>query len=188
MVLKSVLDNRTHICMYIAHSVEDIQLIMVASPAFACAALGLTISLKKTKAMFTPAPGEPYNEPKIVINDTRLDVVDTFVYFGNTLSREGSLDAEIHLRIQKTSVAFGKLEKRVWSDRTISLNTKISVYKSCILTTLLYSSETWTTYRRHLKWLERFHQKCLRRILRISWQTYTPDPEILFIADQVLEH
>ena len=83
--------------------------------------------------MLTPAPGEPYNEPKIVINDTRLDVVDTFVYLGSTLSRDGSLDAEIHLRIQIASVAFGKLEKRVWSDRTISLKTKISLYKSYVL-------------------------------------------------------
>ena len=107
--------------------------------------------------MFTPAPGELCNEPNIVINDTRLDVVDTFVYLGSTLSGDGSLDAEIHLRIQKSSVAFGKLEKRVLSDRIIYLKTKISVYKSCVLTTLLYSSETWTTYRRRLKWLERFH-------------------------------
>ena len=61
-----------------------------------CTAFGLTISLKKTKAMFTPAPGVPYNELNIVINDTRLDVVDTFVYrIGNTLSRNGSLDTEI---------------------------------------------------------------------------------------------
>ena len=112
-----------------------------------CTAFGLTISLKKTKAMFTPAPGEPYNELNIVINDTRLDVVDTFVYRnGNTLSRNGSLETEIRLRIQKAYVAFGKLEKRVWSDRTISLKTKISVYESCVLTTFLYSSETWTTY------------------------------------------
>ena len=101
--------------------------------SFACTAFGLTISLKRTKAMFTSAPGEPYNEPKIVINDTRLDVVDTFVYLGSTLSRDGSLDAEIHLRIQIASVAFGKLEKRVWSDRTISLKTKIGLYKSYVL-------------------------------------------------------
>ena len=98
--------------------------------------------LKKTKALFTPAPGEPFSGPNIAINDIRLDAVGTFVYFGSTLFRGGSLDAEIHLCIQKASVAFGKLEKRVWSDRTMSLKTKINVYKSCVLTTLLYSSET----------------------------------------------
>ena len=55
---------------FIAHSVEDMQLIMDRF-SFACTAFGLTISLKKTKAMFTPAQGEPYNEPNIVVNDTR---------------------------------------------------------------------------------------------------------------------
>ena len=78
-------------------------------------------------------------------------------------------------RVQKASVAFGKLESRVWSDRGITIRTKTSVYKTCVLTSLLYSSETWTLYRRHIKWLERFHQKCLRRILNISWQSLTPD-------------
>ena len=67
--------------------------------------------------------------------------MDTFVYLGSAISRECSLDAEINLRIQKASTAFGKLEKRVWSDRGITIKTKISVYSSCIFTALLYSSE-----------------------------------------------
>ena len=37
-------------------------------------------------------------------------------------------------------------------------------------TTLLYECETWTTYRRHLKCLEKYNQRCLRRILKIRWQ------------------
>ena len=84
----------------------------------ACNAFGLNISLKKTKAMFIPAPGEPYIEPNITVICARLDVVDTFVYLENTVSRDGSLNAEIYWCISKASVAFGKLEKRVWADRT----------------------------------------------------------------------
>ena len=167
---------------FVTHSEDDMQHIMDRFSA-ACISFGLTISLKKTKVMFTPAPGEPYTKPDIFVNNTRLDVVDTFVYLGSTLSRDGSLDSEINVRIQKASVAFGNLEKRVWSDRGISTKTKINVYQTCVVTTLLYSSETWTTYRRHLKWLERCHQKCLRRILNIKWQTLTPDTEVLSRAD-----
>ena len=89
----------------------------------------------------------------------------------------------LNLRTQKASTAFGKLEKRVWSDRGITIKTKISVYSTCILTALLYSSECWTTHQRHLKQLERFHQKCLRRILNIKWQSLTPDTAILQIAE-----
>ena len=133
--------------------------------------------------MFTPAPGEPYIEPNIAVNGTRLDVVDTFVYLGSTVLRDSSLDAEIDSRISKAFVAFGKLEKRVWADPDITINTKISVYRTCVLAVLVYSAETWTTHKRHIKLLEHFHQKCLRCILNIKWQTYTPDTTMLESAE-----
>ena len=163
---------------FVAHTEADMQIIL-DNFSEACDAFGLKISLKKTKVMFTPAPGEPYIEPNIAVNATRLDVVDTFVYLGSTLSRDGCLDAEIYARIQKASVAFGKLEKRVWSDRGLTINTKVDVYRTCVLTTLLYAAETWTTHQRHVKILEHFHLKCLRRILNINWQSYTPDTTVL---------
>ena len=89
----------------------------------------------------------------------------------------------MYSRISKASIAFGKLEKRVWADREITINTKISVYRTCVITVLLYSAETWTTHKKHIKLLERFHQKCLRRILNIKWQTQTPDTTVLEKAE-----
>ena len=166
---------------FVAHTEADMQHIMDLFSA-SCEAFGLTISLNKTKAMFTPAPGEPYIEPSILVNGTRLGVVEKFVYLGSTLTRDGSLDAEIYQRIQKASVAFGKLEKRLWSVRDITNHTKICVYRACILTTLLYASETWTLLRKHIKILERFQQKCLRRILNIKWESRTPDTDVLVSA------
>ena len=114
--------------------------------------------------MFTPVPGKLYKEPIILVKGTRMEVVDTFLYLGSTISRNDALDAEILSRIQKASVAFGNLESRVWSDRGINIRTKVSVYKTSVLTTLLYSSETWTMHRRHIQWLERFHEECLKCI------------------------
>ena len=105
--------------------------------------------------------------------------MNSFAYLGSTLSRNGSLDAEISRRIAKASTAFGKLEKRVWSDRGITTNTKLSVYEACVLTVLLYGSETWTTYRQHVNLLKKFHQNCIRRILNIEWRSYTPDNVVL---------
>ena len=113
----------------------------------ACLAFGLTINLKKTKVMYTPPIGQVYVEPKITVEGNRLGVVDSFVYLGSTLSRNGSLDAEISRRIAKASTALGKLEKRVWSDRGITTNTNLSIYEASVLTVLLYGSETWTTYK-----------------------------------------
>ena len=53
------------------------------------------------------------------------------------------------------------------------------------VTCLLYSCETWVVYRRHLKQLERFHQRCLRSILGIHWITHTPDTEVLEKANTI---
>ena len=83
---------------FVAHTEEVMQTLMDRFSE-ACTAFGLTISLKKPKVMFTPTTGEPYTEPNIMVNGTRLGVVNTLVYLGSNISRDGSLDAEIHTRI-----------------------------------------------------------------------------------------
>ena len=44
------------------------------------------------------------------------------------------------------------------------------MYQACVLSTLLYGSESWTTYARQENRLESFHLRCLRRVLGITWQ------------------
>ena len=145
----------------------------------ACTALGLTISHKKTVVLYQPAPGEHYKEPSIYVYGKRLVAVSKFVYLGSTLSLSGSIDEEVCLRISKANDAFGRLNKRLWNRHEISLKTKIKVYGACVLTALLYACETWTTYRKHTKRLERFHQQCLRKILGVRWEMYLSDVEVL---------
>ena len=53
------------------------------------------------------------------------------------------------------------------------------MYRAVVLTTLLYGSETWVTYRHHLRLLERFHQRCLRIILNIHWRDFVTNVEVL---------
>ena len=145
----------------------------------ACDGFGLKINLKKTKVMFTSPPGEEYIEPNILVNGTRLDVVNVFVYLGSVLSKDASLDAEVYAHIQKAFVAFGRLERRLWNDHGLTINTKVDVYMACVVTVLLYAAETWTIHQRHIRVLEHFHLKSLRRILDIKWQMHTPDTELL---------
>ena len=49
------------------------------------------------------------------------------MYLSSIVSRDGSLDAEISLHIQRVSTAFGALEKQPWCDCWVSVKTKISV-------------------------------------------------------------
>ena len=121
----------------------------------------------------------------ICTDGKKLKVVDKFTYLGSTINRFCSLDDEIALRLKKATGAFSALKHRVWSQRGLKKSTKLVVYSACVLTCLLYSCETWVVYRRHLKQLERFHQRCLRSILGILWNTYTPDTEVLEKANTI---
>ena len=80
-----------------------------------------------------------------------------------------SLDKELTIRIAKASTAFGRLNKRLWKNNNIRLDTKIQVYRAVVLSTLLYGCETWTLKQQDIKRLEKFHQKSLRRIANIKW-------------------
>ena len=86
-----------------------------------CDSYDLTISIKKTEAVYQPAPGKPYKEPTITVKGQRLQVVDKFTYLGSTLSRVVHIDDEVNARIAKASAAFGRLRGSIWDRSGISL-------------------------------------------------------------------
>ena len=139
---------------------------------------GLTISVKKTVVMGQDVPSPPV----ITLNNTPLEVVDKFCYLGSSVSENASLDEELNVRIGKAASTFGRLTKRAWNNGKLTTNTKISIYRACVLSTLLYGSETWTTYSYQERKLNSFHMRCLRRILNISWQDKVTNEKVLETA------
>ena len=141
-----------------------------------CDSYNLTISIKKTEVVYQPAPGKPkrqvvyqpapgkpYKEPTITVKGQLLQVVDKFTYLGSTLSRVVHIDEEVNARIAKACVAFGRLRGSIWDRSGIRLDTKLKVYRSVVLPTLLHSCETWTVYQRHAKRLNHFHTTVLEK-------------------------
>ena len=129
--------------------------------------------------MHQPAPGKTYIQPSITINGQCLKSVDKFTYLGSTLSRNVVIDDEADARLAKANSAFGRLSKIVWNRQGITMKTKIKVYRAAVLTTLLYSSETWTVHQRHAGKLNHFNTTHHRKLLGIKWQDKTPDTEVL---------
>ena len=81
----------------------------------ACDNLVRTISIKKTEVMRQPAPGKPYVfEPNITVNDQWLNAMDKLTHLESTLSRNVMTDDEVNARLDKASVAFGRLYKNLW--------------------------------------------------------------------------
>ena len=144
-----------------------------------CDSYDLTISIKKTEEVHQPAPGKPYKEPTFTVKGQRLQVVDKFTYLGRTLCRVVHIDDEVNARIAKASAAFGWLRGSVLDRSGIRLDTKLKVYRSVVLPTLIYACETWTVYQWHTKRQNHFHTSCLRKLLKVMWQDSFPDTEVL---------
>ena len=159
----------------VAHSEESLQTLLDRF-AQSCKSFGLEISLKKTVTMHQGSSG--WNS-EINVAGNSLDSVDKFCYLGSTLTKNLDLNDEIAKRISKATMNIGLLKKRAWDNNRLSTKVKIRIYERCVLSSLLYCSETWTMYARHDRRLNSFHMRCLRRILKVRWQEKIPDTEIL---------
>ena len=158
----------------VAHTQDGLQSMMNALPR-ACQEFGLTISLKKTEIMCQ----DVREAPDIRISDHTLRVVDEFTYLGSTVTSNLSLEPELNKRIGKASTAMAKLTQKVWENNKLTTVTKVAVYRACVLSTLLYGSESWTTYAHQERRLNSFHMRCLRRILNISWKDHVTNEDVL---------
>ena len=118
-----------------AHSAEDLQQLLTRF-SDACQDFRLTISLKKTQVMGQDTD----SAPAISINDHELDVTHDFVYLGSAIPDTLSLDAELNRRIDKAAKTMTRLTKNAWNNSKQTVHTKIQIYRTCVVSTLLYGS------------------------------------------------
>ncbi|KAA3673980.1 uncharacterized protein DEA37_0014953 [Paragonimus westermani] len=169
----------------LAHNEEELQRLATAFGS-AASKFGLDINTGKTFSFFQPSPGGGaacVPPPEIRIAGDTVNGCGDFCYLGSNLSTDLSVDRELRARVAKASAAFGRLERRVWKNHSLKMATKLCVYRSMVLSILLYGSETWTLYQRNVSYLSRFHVQCLRRILGIRWSDMIPNTEVLRRAD-----
>ena len=76
-------------------------------------------------------------------------------------------------------MSFGRLRERLWNNYNGSIRVKGKIYRSIILYTLLYGTDTWTVYRRHEKKLRAFMMRHLRSIMKIRWQDKVTNIKVL---------
>ena len=102
-----------------------------------------------------------------------------FTYMGSVISSDATVSKNLDNRLSKASSSFGRLSKRVWQSHSLRLSTKIQVYRAVVVSTLLYGAETWLLYRKQIRLLERFHQRCLHSILGIKCEDHVSNEEVL---------
>jgi len=70
-------------------------------------------------------------------------------------------------------------KQRVFHCRELTTETKLKVYNQCVILVMVYGSETWTLYRRQIKKLRTIQQRHLRSVLKIKWDDYITNDEVL---------
>ena len=162
----------------IAHDEAQMQR-MVTVFAEAAQRVGLQINTQKTEVLYQPAPQRSNaEEPEITVGGSVLKVVKSFKYLGSTVTDDNKADKEISNRIQNACASFGKLSTRLWNRSGIKLETKCKVYKAMVLPALVYSAETYTLYRDHIRKLEAVQQRHLRQIMKIKWDDRVSNVEV----------
>ena len=102
-------------------------------------------------------------------------------YNGKTFMGPATYDLdcskEIAVRMAKIIANLKALDK-IWKSKTITLETKLSILKTCVFSTMLYGCETWTVTKRCESRILSFERKCYRRILRIGWTQKVTNEEL----------
>ena len=126
---------------------------------------GMEISSEKSKVMVNSGGNTTV---QISMNGQQLEEVMAFKYLGATLTKDGRSTAEIKIRLAIATASMAKLNK-IWSSKDVSFSTKVKLYKTLVLSTLLYGCESWTLTADSTKRIQAFKNKCYRRMLGISW-------------------
>ena len=92
-------------------------------------------------------------------------------------------DVDFKNRSNKARGAFFRL-KPVWRSTVYSRRTKLKLYQSCVLSTLLYGSECWRITEHELIYLSTFHTKCLQNIMRLFWPQIISNKQLFITTGQ----
>ena len=129
---------------------------------------GVTGSLKsnpdyrcsRCKGTARPIDGRPHNE-WLLMQDKKLDVVDSFCYLGDTIGAGGGCDLSVITRIRS---AWGKFRELlpILTSHALSYITRGQIYSTYICTVLLYASECWAPNVNDLLKLQRNDRSMIR--------------------------
>ena len=145
----------------------------------AARAVGMEISTEKSKVLVNSSGEHP--QTQIKLNGYVLQEVESFKYLGSILTSDGSSSQEIKTRIALATSAMAKLST-IWQSKNISCKTKVKLYKSLVLSILLYSCESWTLNAELERRLQSFEFKSYRRILNIKYTEHRTND---YVEEQV---
>ena len=125
-----------------------------------------------------PIPPPSKLVDKVNCDEDSLEVVQTFCYLGDTCGQTGGCLDAINSRIQSSWKAFRSLLP-ILTNRSIRLKIRGRVLNACILSVLLYASETWAVTSSDISRLERNLNAMMRWVCGVSLSDHTPSATLI---------
>ena len=144
----------------------------------------MEISQEKSKVMVNKR--DQVELPReITMGGNILEMVDTFTYLGVTLTKDGKSESEIKIRMATVTSELVRL-KTIWKSNEISIRTKILLYKSLVLSIILYGCETLTLTEILERRIITFEIKSYRHIIGILYREHKTNSH-LFVYNTIEE-
>jgi hypothetical protein len=99
----------------------------------------------------------------IKIGNRCFENVAQFIYLGMTITNQNLIQEEIKTRLNSGNACYHSVHKLL-SSSLLSKNAEIRIYKTIILTVILYGCETWSLTLREEHRLRVCENRVLRRI------------------------
>lgn len=134
--------------------------------------VGMRMNLTKTEYLRI---GKEDEDPELQLRQIRK--CEEYKYLGSILSNKGSSERDIRYRVQQGQKSVRVLNSLLWSNR-LSLNTKMTIYRSIVEPILTYGSESWQMTEVTKKKVDAVEMDFLRRACRVSKLEHIPNNEI----------
>ena len=141
------------------------------------ARVGLKLNARKCKILKSNSK----SDANLTVSHSDVEEVDSFMYLGANVTKDGGSTADMKKRIGLASSTFNRLSK-IWTATDIGRKTKVSLFKSLVLSVLLYGCETWKLTKGEENKLDVFQTRCLRRMFKIRWQQRVTNKAVLEMA------
>ena len=80
----------------------------------------------------------------------------------------GKVEKEVTSRIEKAGTVYQIWGRKVFRSHNLSKETKMRVFRTMVMSVLLYGAETWSVTKKEIRKLTIFQMRCLRDIVGVT--------------------
>jgi len=125
--------------------------------------IGLEVNAHKSKYMTVSRHQNAGRIHSMKIDNSSIERVEEFNYFGTTLTNQNFIQEEIKSRLKLGNACYYSVQNLL-SSRLLSKNLKLKICRTIILPFVQYGCETWSLTLREERRLRVFENRVLRRV------------------------